>query len=340
MNITNPVSTMNNAFAVAQDVAAKLDATHDLASTKEIVPAANNAISGLLGSAAKPEIAKPNSSILGEGALSKNNWLSAEVLAELLQASDKQNTIKGSLNQIESNAMKRREENNARMEELNNKVKELEKQEKLSPIQKVFSKFSNLLALIGAALTLAIAIACPNPLTIAAATLAIVTTVDNMMDTLSDGKISLTQGITKLCVVAGAPDDIASYIAQGTKLALTIATVVTGLCSANSAKAAEAIAEVVKIVENGEKVVNTALGIAGSLIGIAQTVSEFNVANANANLKDIQAILDKLKASDDVEVHKLKEKLENSNSMLEHVEKIYADTNEALSKAAGAPLMA
>lgn len=340
MTITNPVSTMGNAYAIAKDVAAKLDASHDSASTKEIVPAANNAISNLLGTANKPEIASPSVSVLGDGALSKANWLSAEVLAELLQASDKKNMVAGSLNQIEVNAQKRREENNARMEELNNKIKELEKQEKMSPIKKVFSKLSNLLAIIGAALTLAIAIACPNPLTIAAATLAIITTVDGMMDTLSDGKISLTAGITKLCVVAGAPSDIASYIAQGTKLALTIATVVTGLCSANSAKAAEAIAQVVQIVENGEKVVNTGLGIAGSLIGIAQTVSEFNVANANANLKDIQSILDKLKASDDVEVNKLKEKLQNSNSMLQHVQKIYEDTNSALSKAASAPLMA
>lgn len=304
----------------------------------------------------------------------KLSWLSTDALLEMLGIKNKQDSIESSQAQLDVNAASRKAKNEERINELTTQINKLEEQNKLSGFMKIFNKIAAVFTLIGAAITVALAVAFPNPLTIAGAVLTCVCAVDAALSAFSDGKYSISVGVAKIAEAAGAKSDVAQYIGMAFTLALNITA--AGLSAGGAYKAVSAIqsgiSKAITAVEKGVDVaenltkiqnlsqqfgnavnainkttriasgINAAveLGIQSAQIGIGYKSTEINadITESQAQVQLISSILAKLDAVDEKEIERIKELMQAGNTLSDGIEQVLESQVDALQSASGAQM--
>ena len=268
--------------------------------------------------------------------------LSVEVLAEILQEAQKKNSITAIKTQVESNASTRQEENQKKLKELGKQIDKLQEQINMSPLKKALSYLKGIFQMIGAAIAVVAAVATANPVAIAGAVLGCFLALDAALSTFSEGKISMSAGIAKAC---GDNSKLAAIISTVVSVTLTLAAVAMSVggnayaaLKGTVEAAKQTLAQAATIADAVNSAANATATVGSASLNIVSAVNEEKIAQSQAQVLDIQAILAELQASDDASLEHIKELLGQCDDLQANVEGILDNLNQALKAGVGATL--
>ena len=202
-----------------------------------------------------PDIARPD--VLRSFVDSRHNdQLSLESLIDIFNGKSNADAVKNAKSAVLAGSAERINQSNERIEELKGQIEKIEAEKNKSIAQKIFDALKAAVQVIGAVVAVATAVLCPNPLTIAAAVLTCMSTVEGLMSTFSDGELSfgsLCSYIDKQC---GGDGKIGQIIASVVQAAVGVATsVMSSQGLAQVAKAVQAGTEAAKQLANNLNIV-------------------------------------------------------------------------------------
>ena len=225
-----------------------------------------------------PDIARPeNIRPLIDGR--RDAQLSLESLIDIFQGKSDADSVKNARSAAQAGANERVKQSNERIEELKSQINKIEEEKNKSFIQKIFDALKTVVQVLGAVVAVATAVLCPNPLTIAAAVLTCMSTVEGLMSEFSDGELSFGNLCAEIDKSLGGDGKIGQIIASVVQAAVGIAT---------SVMSSQGLAQVAKTIQSG---VETAKQLAANLqlveklqngvekfekaVGVAVAIGEF-----------------------------------------------------------------
>ena len=236
---------------------------------------------------------------------------------------------------LKAKAAEREESNKKSIEETQKQLEKLKEKEKLSPFMKALKWIGMALSAIASAVTIAVGALTANPLLVAAGTIMLMMAANSIVSAATDGKISIAAGITELAEACGASEETAKWIGFATEMAITL----VGVClsfgagaTASAAKAAEAAGKVVDIMAKVSSVTSVLSGVttmAGGGLAIANSVYDYQITNSKAAQKELDAILERLRAAIEMETDFLEAVMKRAEELLADVKDIVQGNNEA-----------
>ena len=166
--------------------------------------------------------------------------------------------------------------------------------------------------------------------------LLLLSSLDSAASAISGGKVSIAAGIASI----DKDSAVAKWIGLGISLAIGITgAIMTGV---GAAQASASLANSLSLTAS--KVGSAASGftqVVSGAGGIVSAVYKNDYENLNADIKKLQAILQRLKAADDSDTEQIKKILEKAQSVADGVKKMVDDCNETMHNlVAASPSMA
>lgn len=252
--------------------------------------------------------------------VSPRGGLSLENLLAAIGDEVRRQTVRDSANGLELKAEQQKEINDKELKELQEQLEKMKSQEVLDIFKKIFQGIGIALAAVAAGL----ACATGNPLLIAGAVIGMALAVDSIASLASDGKYSLATGFG----TDSEAGKIVSQVFMGLLMVANIACNITGAVkmSADIAKGAVDIAtKAMTITAKGSTISNIASGINSVGTGattIGTAVIQYQVENSKANIKDLEAILQRLREAMDIEKSLMQSEMERANELLSDVKEL------------------
>ncbi len=219
------------------------------------------------------------------------------VLLSALQLSEQKNQAEKTAEQIKADAKDRSIQYDKQIDQIQDKIKEMNKSGILKLFTKIFSAIGAVLGIIAGALSIAAGVATGgNPLLIVGGVLAMVASIDALMSVASDGKVSISAGITKALEAMGVDPETAGWIAFAIQMAMIVATIAIGFASGGGSTAS-ALANLGSMVSRATKtltVAESAIQAAASGVGIGKGVVDSGIKENEAVSLEIDGLLKKL----------------------------------------------
>lgn len=273
------------------------------------------------------------------------------LLNTLSLAQQKENAEK-TVNEIKANSAEKQVKFKEQMDKLEENIANAKKNAILNVFQKIFAVIGAVLGMIAGALAVAASAATGNPLLAAAGIMALVASFDSLLSTASDGKISMSAGITAALVAMGVDEQTANWVAFGAQMAMIVVGVALGFASgggsavssfsnlASMFSKAENVAKVTQMIQKATNILKIAAslnqGAMGGL-GVGKAVVEGDIKQNEATQLDIQGAIEKVKQRVDVLQGFFKSQLELYNTLTKMVKDIIDDsikTKTAIQRAA------
>jgi hypothetical protein len=269
--------------------------------------------------------------------------LSLEQLIEALGAETRQVTTRGGVESLKAKAAAREDANKKSIEETQKQLEKMRAEAKLNPFLKALKWIGKILGAIASAITIAVGAVTGNPVMVAAGVVLAAMTINSIVSDATDGKISLAAGFAKLAEKCGASEDVAKWIGFGFEIGITVVGAVMSFGAGFASSAAKLATEgVTKAIDMTTKVLNvmakvqqgTSLlsglnTVAQGGLGIAKGVYEYEITQSKASQKELEAILERIRAAIDTETDFLEAIMKRGEELLGQVKDIVDGNNQA-----------
>ncbi len=292
--------------------------------------------SGLSGT--KPKLQMPSladTNALTGSTTIQTSALSLESLMSALNFNERKQAVRDGLESIEARGKEKAELNQERIQALQeNLAKEN------SPAQKFLKAFQIIGVIVSTVASLCIAGASiastavsggATAALVVGSALMVASSINSLVSIISDGEHSISAAIGKAAEGSMSPE-AAKWLGVAVELSISIAGMVCSLGGSIATGAKE-------IVTSGTKLLNTTIKIstlaaAGATMAtggtqIAQAVIDKEIADNQAFMKELEAILLAIQNADDRDLDFVQSQIELSNALLESLNSIVATNNQA-----------
>ncbi|MDR2442238.1 MAG: type III secretion system translocon subunit SctE [Deltaproteobacteria bacterium] len=271
--------------------------------------------------------------------------LSLEVLLEAVGAKQRKTMTEATSTSLKAKAQEQKEANDKKLKELQNNLEKLNKKETLSKVSKGFKIFGLIVSAIAAVATTALGVMTGNPLMVAAGVMMTALVVDSIVSSQTEGKHGISAWTASLAQKMGASEKTAKWIGFGTSMLFTAVAIGLSIGSAFTAKSVEVVTKTMIALSRIQAVGTGLIGvnaIAGGALTIAEAKLDSDIAKNKARNLEMDALLERLKETFEIEEDFLKFLVENLNDLTSKISDI---VNEAASAqmailSGGSPSMA
>ncbi len=297
----------------------------------------------------KPNLPKPttDSTLLNvSGAMGS---LSLESLLEALNFNDRKQAVREGLDSIEARGKDRLEANQEKLEQIQENLEKSRSKSILDVFSKAFKWIGIALGAIAAIASIAIGVVGlaaggSGAALIAGGLVMLTMTVNSIVSEATDGEVSIAVGISKLCEKMGISEEASKWIGFACEIAITIVGVALSLGAGSGSLASASAQTIGKIAATTARVATAGAAIVSIGSGattIANAAYDYQIAENQAFLKEIEAILQRIQMADDKDLDYIKSIMQQSEELMQAVNELVAakgETNTAIQTAA--PIMA
>ena len=279
-----------------------------------------------------PELDAPKASFSGSAIMN----MSQEAMEAIMNMAEREMALDSGKTAIKARAERRKTVNEQRVNDLKEQVEEAEKSSIWDKLVGVFKAIGAIVGIIVGAVAMVAAVSTGNVVMGIGAGLLLLSSLDSAASAISGGKVSIAAGIASI----DKDSAVAKWIGLGISLAIGITgAIMTGV---GAAQASASLANSLSLTAS--KVGSAASGftqVVSGAGGIVSAVYKNDYENLNADIKKLQAILQRLKAADDSDTEQIKKILEKAQSVADGVKKMVDDCNETMHNlVAASPSMA
>lgn len=267
--------------------------------------------------------------------------ISVDTMLTALSDEERRNNIQSAVEAVEHQGEVLETENQKKLDEIAKQIKELESQSFWSKFCKVFSIIGAVVGAVASVATTGLGIMTANPALIAAGVAGGLMSIDSIVSTATDGKVSLAAGFTAAGKAMGMSDDASNWFGFGMSMLVTVVTVATsfGVSAVSSgAKTAQTVAQMTDNaakMAKGMSTISTASQIASGTTGIAQgigsavlTVSEYKLSKIEADKIDIDAVLEGIRNAIKMNEDLIEEEMKTAENLMSDVKDIVEDCGQ------------
>ena len=279
-----------------------------------------------------PELDAPKASFSGSAIMN----MSQEAMEAIMNMAEREMALDSGKTAIKARAERRKTVNEQRVNDLKEQVEKAEKSSFWDKLVGVFKAIGSIVGIIVGAVAMVAAVSTGNVVMGMGAGLLLLSSLDSAASAISGGKVSIAAGIASI----DKDSAVAKWIGLGISLAIGITgAIMTGV---GAAQASASLANSLSLTAS--KVGSAASGftqVVSGAGGIVSAVYKNDYENLNADIKKLQAILQRLKAADDSDTEQIKKILEKAQSVADGVKKMVDDCNETMHNlVAASPSMA
>lgn len=279
-----------------------------------------------------PELDAPKASFSGSAIMN----MSQEAMEAIMNMAEREMALDSGKAAIKARAERRKTVNEQRVNDLKEQVEKAEKSSFWDKLVGVFKAIGSIVGIIVGAVAMVAAVSTGNVVMGIGAGLLLLSSLDSAASAISGGKVSIAAGIASI----DKDSAVAKWIGLGISLAIGITgAIMTGV---GAAQASASLANSLSLTAS--KVGSAASGftqVVSGAGGIVSAVYKNDYENLNADIKKLQAILQRLKAADDSDTEQIKKILEKAQSVADGVKKMVDDCNETMHNlVAASPSMA
>lgn len=279
-----------------------------------------------------PELDAPKASFSGSAIMN----MSQEAMEAIMNMAEREMALDSGKTAIKARAERRKTVNEQRVNDLKEQVEKAEKSSFWDKLVGVFKAIGSIVGIIVGAVAMVAAVSTGNVVMGIGAGLLLLSSLDSAASAISGGKVSIAAGIASI----DKDSAVAKWIGLGISLAIGITgAIMTGV---GAAQASASLANSLSLTAS--KVGSAASGftqVVSGAGGIVSAVYKNDYENLNADIKKLQAILQRLKAADDSDAEQIKKILEKAQSVADGVKKMVDDCNETMHNlVAASPSMA
>ena len=279
-----------------------------------------------------PELDAPKASFSGSAIMN----MSQEAMEAIMNMAEREMALDSGKTAIKARAERRKTVNEQRVNDLKEQVEKAEKSSFWDKLVGVFKAIGSIVGIIVGAVAMVAAVSTGDVVMGMGAGLLLLSSLDSAASAISGGKVSIAAGIASI----DKDSAVAKWIGLGISLAIGITgAIMTGV---GAAQASASLANSLSLTAS--KVGSAASGftqVVSGAGGIVSAVYKNDYENLNADIKKLQAILQRLKAADDSDTEQIKKILEKAQSVADGVKKMVDDCNETMHNlVAASPSMA
>ncbi len=279
-----------------------------------------------------PELDAPKASFSGSAIMN----MSQEAMEAIMNMAEREMALDSGKTAIKARAERRKTVNEQRVNDLKEQVEKAEKSSFWDKLVGVFKAIGSIVGIIVGAVAMVAAVSTGNVVMGIGAGLLLLSSLDSAASAISGGKVSIAAGIASI----DKDSAVAKWIGLGISLAIGITgAIMTGV---GAAQASASLANSLSLTAS--KVGSAASGftqVVSGAGGIVSAVYKNDYENLNADIKKLQAILQRLKGADDSDTEQIKKILEKAQSVADGVKKMVDDCNETMHNlVAASPSMA
>lgn len=289
-------------------------------------------LNSLIKDSGLPELDAPKASFSGSAIMN----MSQEAMEAIMNMAEREMALDSGKTAIKARAERRKTVNEQRVNDLKEQVEKAEKSSFWDKLVGVFKAIGSIVGIIVGAVAMVAAVSTGNVVMGIGAGLLLLSSLDSAASAISGGKVSIAAGIASI----DKDSAVAKWIGLGISLAIGITgAIMTGV---GAAQASASLANSLSLTAS--KVGSAASGftqVVSGAGGIVSAVYKNDYENLNADIKKLQAILQRLKAADDSDTEQIKKILEKAQSVADGVKKMVDDCNETMHNlVAASPSMA
>ena len=261
--------------------------------------------------------------------------LSLDTLMSAIGDEVRRQACKDGVASLEGKAADQKEVNDKELQEIADRLEDMKKKSVLNGFMKAFQIIGIIVGAIASVASIVAGALTANPLLIAAGVVGMAMTVDSVLSIASDGKYSIMAGMNALGKAMGMSDQAAQWFAFSMQMVMMLGSVAMsfGAGLANTAGVAskiteQAVSTAVKVTTMASKVANVASGVNSMATGagtIAGAAIDYNVGKSQANSKELEAILERIRESMDIDRKLVESELERANALMTKVNEIVQD---------------
>ncbi len=277
--------------------------------------------------------------------------LSLDTLLSAIGDEVRRQSCKSGVESLEVKAEQQKEVNEKELQEIADRLEEMRKKSVLNGFMKVFQIIGMVVGAIASVASIAAGALTGNPLLVAAGVIGMTMTVDSVVSMASDGKYSIAAGFTELGKKMGMSDEAAQWFGFGMNMGIMLVSIGVSFgagfgSSASSAAqlSSEAVKKAVDVTSMAAKITNISSGVLTTATGagtIAGAVFDYNIASSQADSKELEAILERLREAIEMERSLVEAEMERANNLMTQVRDIVGDcVNTQAAILTGAPSMA
>lgn len=258
--------------------------------------------------------------------------LSLETLAQMISNEVRTQATKDGVASIEAKGKERAEINQKKLEEIMDRLESMKSKGILDIFKKIFSWVGVIVGAIASVATIAAGVATGNPLLIAGGAVMLTMSINSAVSMATDGKVSISAGIAAGLKALGFSEDIAGYIGMGVELAITIVGIgltMGGSFGSAASAVRETLSKVADVAMKATNIASSVVQMGSGATGIAGAVYDYKISNSYADTKELEAILERIKQAQDMELDFLKGVMERAEKLLEDVNNIIEGCTES-----------
>ena len=241
--------------------------------------------------------------------------------------------------------------NEKELQELVDRLEEMRKKSVANAFLKAFQIIGAIVGAIASAASIVAGALTGNPLLVAAGVVGMAMTIDSVFSLASDGKYSIAAGFTELGKKMGMSDEAAQWFGFGVNMAIMVASIGVSF-GAGFASSAGSIANIssqtvqkaAQITSIASKAANIASGVTSIGTGaatIAGAVFSYNSSQSQADSKELEAILERLREAIKMDRDLVESEMERANALMSKVREIVGESEDTQAAILGAaPAMA
>ncbi len=298
--------------------------------------------------------------------LASSVGVTPEALLAALNFQERRNAIEEMFGAIDGRAAEKLALAAEKIEELKESIEEARNASVLDKIKDAFKYIGMALAVIGSiagivAGAVGTVAGGAGVLLVAGSTLLLATAISSILSEATDGKVSIAAGYAEFFKLFGIPDNVADimgmvyemlYVIVGCALTLGAGAMSASASFANAAAstAKNAAEMALTVAEKVEKMatkilsiaafIGGAVAIASGSIEIYQSRVQYDRDMDKAFLKELEAMMDRLKVADEMDLDKVDALMQQFNDLLAAVNQLIDNLNQTGIALASAPSMA
>lgn len=302
-------------------------------SVDEILTNLDKMLDGILSSLDMPEASSGTSSTSGLPTLpAPAGPLSLDTLLSAIGDDVRRQTCRDGVASIEIKGEQQAEINKKELEEIAKQLEKMKSKGIADAFLKAFQVIGMVVGAIASAASLVVGAATGNPLLIAAGVAGLVMTVDSAVGMATGGKVCIAGGIAAACEACGMDAETAQWVGQGISMALSLATIALNIGGAAriGSVTAEAASKVMTVLSKTTMISSIVGGVNSMAQGgaaIASGVYSYQIAQSQASVKDLEAILERIRTSIEMDRDMVEAEMQRANDLLAAVNEIVESCN-------------
>ncbi len=267
--------------------------------------------------------------------------LSLDTLMSSLGEEVRRQACRDGIDSLEAKAKDQKEVNEKELQEIAKRLEKMRSKSVLSGFLKAFQIIGTIVGAIASVASIAAGVLTGNPLLVTAGVMGIIATADSITSLASDGKYSIAAGFTELGKKMGMSDEAAQWFGFGMNIGIMVISIGVSFgagFASSAASVASATEKATKTVETAIKITNTASKISNVASGvnsvgmgsvtIANAVVDYQISKSQANSKEIEAILERIRMSIEMERDVIEQEMARANELLAGVKEIVENCND------------